>query len=230
MYDYQVLVIDSGSTDETVDLARQSGAEVVVRRWEGYGQQKNYAQSIAKNDWVLSLDADERATSELAREVAHFLRSRGTDEWAASFPRKNYFMGQWIRFGGWYPNRLIRLAHRKKGKWTTPHVHEELTIDDGKIVPLNSPIHHFSFSSLQDQVLTNLRFSSLGTEQLMAQGKKGGVFLLLIKPLGKWIETYIVKQGFRDGVYGFVISVNAAYSVFLKYAGLVLKQNEDSDR
>jgi hypothetical protein len=218
----EILVVDSGSTDRTTSLAKELGARVLFQSWLGYGQQKNYAQSQATYPWILNLDADEVVPPELAATLQNTLTdlAKGTVQARGfCFPRKTFYLGQWIQYGGWYPNILTRMAHRDYARWTEPHVHEELVVT-GPVICLTPPLHHYAFSSIQDQVLTNLRFSKLGAQDLIQLGQKPSLLRLLLKPIGKFIETYVLKRGFMDGLAGFIISVNAAHSMFLKYAYL----------
>ncbi len=218
----EVLLIDSGSTDRTVEIAKGLGAKVISNPWPGYGQQKNFAQQNAKNDWVLNIDADEVVSTDLAEEIQDTLAKISEGELHSQgfyFPRKTFYLGKWIRYGGWYPNYLVRFVNRNYARWTEPNVHEELKVS-GSIGGLKNPLHHYAFSSIQDQVLTNLRFSKLGSQDLNRKGQKASLFRLIIKPIGKFFETYFIKRGFLDGLPGFIISVNAAHSMFLKYAYL----------
>lgn len=227
----EVIVVDSGSSDRTREIAASRGAKVIVHPWQGYGQQKNFAQSQASFDWVLNIDADEVVSPELRDEIIRVLS--GLDQngkWDARIdgsrrphgfliPRKTFYLGRWIQHGGWYPNYLVRLANRKLARWTEPHVHEEWRVD-GDVGHLSSPLLHYAFLKIEDQILTNLRFSRLGSEDLKRKGKRHSLFKLIFKPIGKFIETFFLKCGFMDGLPGFIISVNAAHSMFLKYAYL----------
>ena len=228
----EVLVIDSGSTDKTIEIAKKSGARVLQHPWQGYGQQKNYAQQQTKYDWVLSLDADETVPAALAKEIQQVL---GTDQISSgaikgfSVPRRTYYLGHWIQHGGWYPNYLVRVADRRAARWSEPPVHESLIVT-GEVKMLENALDHFSFNCIYDQVVTNLNFSKLGSQELQRRGQSPSIFKLLFKPAGKFIETYFLKKGFLDGLPGLVISVNAAYSMFLKYAYLLegrIRKNAD---
>jgi glycosyltransferase involved in cell wall biosynthesis len=216
----EVVVVDSGSTDRTVEVAKNLGARVIERPWPGYGQQKNFAQSEAKHDWILSLDADEVVSPELAREIQDevaWASAANRDVRGFRLPRKTWYLGRWILHGGWYPNYLVRLADRRFAKWTEPHVHEALEVR-GQMKDLQNPLLHYTFRNIREQILTNLRYSRFGYEDLRASGRGASLVKLLLKPIGKFIETYLLKRGFLDGMPGFIISVNAAHSIFMKYA------------
>lgn len=221
------LVIDSGSTDRTVEIAREHGAHVIQNPWPGYGRQKNFAQDHAANEWILNLDADEEVSSDLHREIVGTLDGLDgldADRRVASgfeIPRRTWFLGRWILHGGWYPNHLVRLVDRRRGRWTEPQVHEAwkpFASGEASIARLTHPLLHYTFASIREQVLTNLRFSNLGFQELQRRGKRASLAKLVLKPIGKFLETYLVKRGFLDGLPGLIISVNAAHSMFLKYA------------
>jgi len=214
----EVVVVDSGSTDQTLEIARSLGARVIQNPWRGYGQQKNFAQSKVTHDWVLNLDADEAITPELALEIQNSLsKNEGKNIQGYLMPRLSFYLGRWIRHGGWYPNRSLRLYHRQHARWTEPDVHEECIVD-GAVEILSKDILHYPFRRIEDQIETNLKFSRLGAVRLSKSGKKKNLPLLILKPIGKFLETFIIKKGFLDGMVGFIISVNAAHSIFLKYA------------
>ncbi len=212
----EIIVVDSGSTDKTIPIAKAMGAKVFSRDWEGYGQQKNFAHAQATQEWVLNLDADEEVSPELFAELTTAVT--GTTAFAGYFiPRKTFFVGQWIKNGGWYPGYIKRLSKKGMSRWTEPAVHEDLQID-GPVGQFSGAILHHSFPSVESQVLTNLKYAKLGARDLARRNRPATVAHLLFKPWGKFISTYFLKSGFRDGLRGFLISVNAAYSIFLKYA------------
>jgi glycosyltransferase involved in cell wall biosynthesis len=226
----EIVVVDSGSTDGTVEICRERGARVIHNPWPGYGKQKNFAQKNATHDWVLNIDGDEQVTEALRSEIQGALESVGAGLSGASgfrFPRKNFYLGRWIRHGGWYPNYLTRLADRRKANWTEPHVHEALGVQ-GEVRTLSEALHNYSFPSIESQIHTNLKFARLGSDDLRRKGQKPSLPKLVLKPLGKFLETYILKRGFLDGLPGFIISINAAHSMFLKYAHLFEEGLSDS--
>jgi len=219
----EILLVDSGSNDNTVKIAEKYEARVLTNIWPGYGQQKNFAMTKAKHDWLLFVDADEEIDTELRKNIEELLKNPGEAQ-GAYMARKTFYLGRWIMHGGWYPNYLTRLAYRPHAKWTEPEVHERLEIA-GKTVKLKGELLHYSFSSVADQVLTNLRFASLGSKVARKRGERGTLLKIIFKPLGKFLETYFWKRGFLDGFPGFVISVNAAHSIFMKYVGLRCEEN-----
>lgn len=227
----EILVVDSGSTDHTLEIARNLGARILSNPWRGYGQQKNFAMKQAANDWVLNLDADEEVSPELAVEIQQVMeRDHGKNVSGYSVPRLSKYLGRWIKHGGWYPNRLVRVANRQQAAWTEPHVHEDLVVR-GTVLPLGYDLLHYPFRSVSDQIVTNLKYSRLGSDKLRKRGFRKSLAKLILKPIGKFLETYFLKKGCLDGIPGFIISVNAAHSIFLKYAYLfeeTSKKNENS--
>ena len=226
----EILIVDSGSTDRTLEIAHSAAVPAHVRvlhnPWQGYGQQKNFAQKNATHDWVFNLDADEEVSPLLKNEIETQLKAvenRKLNAQGFFLPRKTFYLGKWIKYGGWYPNHLIRIANRKSATWTEPHVHEELRVV-GPVVGLKNPLRHYAFASIHDQIITNLRFSRLGSEELKKAGQQPSLGRLLMKPVGKFLETYFIKRGFLDGLPGFIISINASHSMFLKYAYLSEEQ------
>jgi glycosyltransferase involved in cell wall biosynthesis len=215
----EVIVVDSNSTDKTPEIARRLGAKVFVEAWRGYRDQKNRAVELASNNWILSLDADEALSPEAAAEIQKALTSGKMDEVDGyEFPRLSYNMGRWIRHGGWYPDWQLRLFNRARAKWSEGHVHERVRAE--KVLRLKNPILHWPFANLKEQINTNNNYSSLGAQDLFDRGIRFSVFKMIFKAKSKFFETYILKRGFLDGFPGFVISVGAAYSVFLKFAKL----------
>lgn len=214
-----IVLVDSGSTDRTVETAKQYGVRVFTQSWKGYGPQKNFAQSQARHSWVLNVDADEVVTDALKKEIETRVLNATPSANGFSIARKSFYVGRWIRHGGWFPSRVVRLARKEKSKWSDPEVHEVLQVE-GPVEELKEPMFHYTFHSIEDQVKTNIRYAKQGSEQLQKKGRKPSVLLLLIKPVWKFMDTYFLKRGFLDGTRGLVISVNAAHSMFMKYAFL----------
>lgn len=215
-----VVVLDSGSQDATREIAAAAGARVFNEEWRGFRAQKQRATDLCQNDWILSLDADEALSPESAQEILALLESPTLDAFDGyEMPRLSWNLGRWIRHGGWYPDRQLRLFDRRRASWQGgEHVHERVSAQNVK--RLVYPLRHFPFETLSEQVSTNNRYSSLGADELRRRGKRFSYFKLVWKPVSKFLETYIIKCGFMDGTAGFVIGVSAAYSVFLKFAKL----------
>lgn len=214
--DEVVVVIDSGSTDQTEAICRRMGAQVILQDWLGFTDQKNFALDQTTGDWILSLDADEAVSPELAVEIRAAVAAAPAETTAMSLPRLSRYLGRWIRHGGWYPDRKVRLCRRGRARWQGGSLHETLAAD-GRIDRLGQPLHHYVYRDLADQVATINRFSGLGAEE---RGTKGGGDVLwgLIHAGGKFAECYLWKLGLLDGLAGLVIAVNSAFYVFLRHA------------
>ncbi len=213
----ECLIIDSGSTDQTLQIAEKMGAKTMQQAWMGFGPQKQYATDQAQFDWVLNIDADEAVSLELAQEI-HARFKTLDPKTGYLLPRKSFHFGKWIRYGGWYPDLQLRLYHKKNSKWSTAQIHEKVL--SAKTERLKSPLLHWVFKDLYHQVQTNNRYSTLQAEALFLDGKRASLFRMVIKPVSKFIECYFWKRGFCDGRAGFVIAIGAAYSVFLKWSKL----------
>ena len=230
----EVLVVDSGSQDATVSLAQQHGARVLQNTFEGYGQQKNFAQNAARHDWILNLDADEVVSEELREQIQKLLpllpKSNGPK--AYSFPRKTFYLNRWIRYGGWYPNLVTRFYNRQYCKWSEPQLHERLQVQ-GQTQTLSTPVHHYTFKNVEDQITTNLNYARRGAQDLIRKEVRPSLFKLWFKPFWKFLDSYFFKKGILDGIRGFIISINAAHSMFMKYAFLYetkfFPQNSDQN-
>lgn len=212
-----VVVVDSHSTDRTGEIAEKCGARVFQESWRGYGPQKSLATSLAKNSWILSLDADEALSPALADEIVQRFASLDAEA-GYLFPRRSFHLGRWIGHGGWYPDYQLRLFNKSQSNWNSAALHEKVEVK--RQLRMSHDLLHWVFDNLSDQVLTNDRYSTLGAQQWAQAGKTFSVFKLLTKPPTKFLECYLFKGGFRDGLPGFIIAVGAGYSIFLKIAKL----------
>lgn len=212
-----IVVVDSFSADRTVEIAEKCGARVFKEKWKGFGPQKAFATEQAKNPWIISLDADEALSPELAAEIVESF-SDLDPEAGYLFPRKSHHLGRWIEHGGWYPDYQLRLYNKTKSQWNSASLHEKVEVK--KILKMKRDLLHWVFDNLSDQVITNDRYSTLGAKQLAEAHERFSYLKMIFKPFGKFVETYFVKRGFQDGLPGFIISVGAAYSLFLKFAKL----------
>jgi glycosyltransferase involved in cell wall biosynthesis len=211
----EVIVIDSGSQDQTCRIASSLGARILQKKWAGYGPQKRWGSEQAQNDWILSLDADEVLSPSLAQEIQNRFASLNP-EVGYEMPRKSFHLGRWIEHGGWYPDYQLRLYNRRFSNWPESLIHER--VESKSVERLSSPIEHFVFESLAAQVVTNDRYSSLLAAKDFESGKRFSLLRLIFKPWSKFIECYFLKLGFLDGLAGFVIAVSAGYSIFLRNA------------
>jgi glycosyltransferase involved in cell wall biosynthesis len=211
----EVVIVDSGSQDQTVEIAKKLGAKVDHEKWLGFGPQKNLATQKASYDWILNLDADEALSPELCEEIQNVF-SKLNPLCAYSLPRRSFHLGRWIRFGGWYPDRQIRLYHRQHARWSEAQIHEK--VEAPQTAALQNDLLHWVFVDLANQVATNNRYSTLLAEQDFQKGKKFSLPKLILKPVSKFFECYFLKLGFLDGLPGFIIAVSAAYSIFLRWS------------
>ncbi|MEP6717087.1 MAG: glycosyltransferase family 2 protein [Terriglobia bacterium] len=212
----EILVIDSGSSDGTREVAARLGARVIVEPWRGYAAQKNFASECALHPWILSLDADEAVSEELEAEVLELRRS-GPQVNAYSMPRMAQYLGRWIRHSGWYPDRKVRLFERAHGQWVGRFVHESVRVA-GTTGALKGNLLHFTCDSLSAHMASVDRYTTLAAQELRADGTRVGVRRIAFDPAWTFVRTYLIQRGFLDGSQGFAIAWMAALYTFLKYA------------
>jgi len=214
----EIIVVDSLSTDLTYKIARRFTSKVYERKWTNYSEQKNYANGLAENPWILSLDADERLSPELREEIMALASGEPVCS-AYSMPRRVFYLGRWIKHSGWYPDRKIRLFRKSRARWVGDYVHEDLVVD-GEVRKLEGDILHFTYRNISDHLARINAFTDLGAQKLYAQKKKCGLRHLLLVPPGRFIKSYILRRGFLDGFAGLVIAVLNGYGIFVRYAKL----------
>jgi glycosyltransferase involved in cell wall biosynthesis len=214
----EIVVVDSESTDDTVAIARRFTPAVHVREWPGYVAQKNFAASTASHDWILSLDADERVTSELGEEIRAML-ANAPPHAAYRMPRVTWHLGRWIRTTDWYPDHQLRLYDRRAARWTGQFVHEAVTAN-GTIGTLQGELQHFPYRNIADHLETIDRYTTLAARQMRDGGRRAGLLQMAGHPPLAFLRNYLAHGGIRDGVPGFIISSLNAYYVFLKFAKL----------
>ena len=212
----EIVVVDSGSTDRTREIASSLGARVIQESWRGYAGQKNFASGCAGHDWILSIDADEAVSEELEAEILELKRD-GPKFDAYSFPRLAQYLGRWIRHGGWYPDRKIRLFHRSFGEWTGEYVHESVRTT-GNAGELQGKLLHFTCGSLSEHLRTLDRYTTLAAAEVRARNGTIPTHRLLIDPAWTVFRTYVIRRGFLDGPQGVAIAWMAGLYTFLKYA------------
>jgi glycosyltransferase involved in cell wall biosynthesis len=228
----ELIVVDSGSTDDTPKIAAECGARVITRSWPGFALQKQFATEQASNEWVLSLDADERVSEELKDSIAE-LRNRNTDQLAAGYllARRSCYMGRWIRGGGWYPDRQLRLYRKDSGSWQGLYVHESVKMNEGarvEILPgdiVHYPVPNASFHHR----MIGERYAPLAAQQMFEKGKRTSTFKIVTAGPAAFIRSLFLKAGFRDGLAGWSIASFAAHHAFLKHVMLwEIQKQEDS--
>ena len=212
----EILILDSGSTDRTVELAANLGARVIEAGWRGYAGQKNWAAEQAANDWILSLDADEALSEALEAEIWN-LKKSGPQCDAYTMPRLAQYLGRWILHSGWYPDRKVRLYNRHKATWVGDFVHESVQVK-GRVGHLQSNILHFTCDSLSEHLRTMDRYTTLAAEELVSRKVKVSTWKLILDPSWTFVRAYFLQLGFLDGVEGLIICYMAAFYTFVKYA------------
>ena len=213
----EVIVVDSGSTDRTTEVAASLGARVFTRAWTGYADQKNFAAESAVNDWILSLDADEELSEQLAEEISAMRHGPEAAVSGYRFPRRARYLGAWIRHSGWYPDAKVRLYDRRKARWVGDYVHESVRAD-GPVGMLRGDLLHHTCNDFSDHVQTVNRYTTLAARQLANEGRSAPFWRLVLGPPWAFVRSFIVKLGFLDGGRGFLIASMAAFYVFSKYA------------
>jgi glycosyltransferase involved in cell wall biosynthesis len=228
----EILLVDSESTDETVALASACGARVISRPWPGFAQQKQFAAEQATHEWVLSLDADERVSVELKKEIEG-LRQREEAQVADGYliPRRSFYMGRWIRGGGWYPDRQLRLFRRARGRWQGPHIHESVKMDTGATVDTlaGDLLHYPARDASYHHRMIGERYAPLAAQQMFEAGRRSSKFKIATAAPAAFTRSLILKAGWRDGLAGWSIAAFAAHHAFLKHLLLwEMQQKEDS--
>jgi glycosyltransferase involved in cell wall biosynthesis len=218
----EIIVVDSGSTDGTLEIAREFTPQVHVHAdWPGFGAQKNRALAYAGKDWVLSLDADERVTPELRAEIEAVLQNPRSDGY--EIPRLSNFCGRFMRHSGWYPDYVLRLFRRGKGKFSDALVHESVQMQGGT-ARLKQPLLHYTYRDFEDVLAKLNSYSSAASVMLQRRGKRGGLAQAVLHGLWAFIRTYLLRAGFLDGREGFMLAVMNAENSYYRYIKLWLKQ------
>ena len=213
----ETLVVDSGSRDDTVEIARARGARVIEQTWLGFGAQRRFAVAQAANDWVLCLDADEQLSPELADAIAEALRE--PDHGAFEMARRNRFLGRWLRHGEGYPDWTVRLFDRRHARWSDDVVHERVVVD-GPAGRLDGDLLHASAESIDDYLTKQNHYTTLQAEVMHARGERFSWIRLIGSPLARFIRFYLLRGGFLDGVAGLVHIAIGCFASFSKYAKL----------
>lgn len=219
----EIIVVDSGSTDATVEIARAKATRVIVREWPGYSAQKNFAADQASHDWVLSLDADERVTPALAEEVRSLLQREPAAR-GYRIKRVTFYLGRWIRTTDWYPDYQLRLYDRRAGRWNGLRIHESFRLSDGRPVLLSGEIEHYAYRDVSHHLKKIDAYTTLIAEQLHADGRRTSLPAMALHGQFAFFRNYVLRRGFMDGAPGLIVSALNSYYVFLKLAKLWERQ------
>ena len=214
----EIIVVDSHSEDDTVAIAKRYTTHVEIRDWAGYSAQKNFAATLASHDWILSVDADERVTPELAREIRD-LMARGPKARGYRISRVTYYLGRWLHSTDWYPDYQLRLYDRRCGSWNGRRVHESFELQ-GTPGVLRHHLQHYAYRDVSDHVTSIDHYTTLAAEQWMEEGRRTRFLELLVHPPVAFLRNYLLRRGFTDGAAGFLVSALNSYYVFMKLVKL----------
>ena len=214
----EIVVVDSGSTDDTVAIARRFTDRVVQREWLGHVEQKQVAVDLASHDWILSLDADEEVGPPL-RGLIEGLRQAGGQADAYTVCRRTFYLGRWINHSGWYPDRRIRLFDRRRARWGGRNPHDEV-ICDGTVAQLPGDLNHYSYRDLDHHLSRINEYTTIMAREHWERGKRATLADVVLRPPFAFVKKYLLQRGFLDGRHGFVVCALTAYYVFCKYAKL----------
>ncbi len=217
----EIIVVDSGSSDGTVEICRELGAQVFVHDWPGFGMQKNRALSCATNEWVFSIDADERVTPELRAAIGAVLARPDDDHIAYEISRLSSYCGRFMRHSGWYPDRIVRLFRRDAARFSDDLVHERLLVA-GKTGLLDGELLHYAFDDLEEVLHKVNRYSSAGAAMMQLRGRQVSLSGAVLRGLWSFIRTYFLRGGFLDGREGFMLAVSNAEGTYYRYLKLLL--------
>jgi glycosyltransferase involved in cell wall biosynthesis len=214
----EIIVVDSFSTDATVEICKKYTDNVTLREFKGHIDQKNHALSLTANDWVLSIDADEEVTAKLKENIIAVLKSDGVKD-AYKMPRRSFYLGRWVRFSGWYPDYNVRLVNKNKSKWGGIDPHDKMMVD-GECGTLKGDLLHYPYKDIAHHLDTINKYTSIAAGRLYEKGKTTSVLNIAVRPVFTFIKKFFLKLGFLDGVAGFVIAVSTAFYTFSKYLKL----------
>jgi glycosyltransferase involved in cell wall biosynthesis len=213
----EIVVVDSQSTDRTVELAKQCAQKIIVAEWQGYAAAKNTALEHATSEWILWLDADERVTHDLASEIQSIVCNSSELYDAYEVARRAYFIGKWIKHSGWYPGYVTRLFRKDHATFTSTRVHERIEIN-GSVGHLQNDLLHYTDTTIYHYLDKFNHYTTLAADDVKQNEKRFSVFDITLRPLYLFFKMYVLRLGFLDGKHGFVLALLSASYVFVKYA------------
>ena len=227
----EILVVDSESTDSTGKIAAQCGAQVIVKPWSGFAAQKQFAVDSASHDWIFSLDADERVSPELQASIAALQSNKAGLADGYRIARRAFYMGRWIRGGGWYPDYQLRLFNRTRGRWGDRVIHESVTMDQGaRVETLRGDLLHYSMRDTDHhRQMVAERYAPLGARQMLKDRKRTSRLWIALAGPAAFLRSFVLKGGFRDGRAGLTIANIAWHHAALKHTILYDLQNQHRD-
>src|SRR5574343_231081 len=220
-----IVIVDSGSRDDTLAIAAQAGARVLHQDWLGFGPQKQYAVDACRHDWVLCLDADERVSPELLASLKSALAS--PQQQAYRFARCTRFLGRYLKHGEGYPDWSLRFFDRRQARWSDDAVHEKV-VANGIVGTLQGDLLHDSAESLSSYLTKQNRYTSLAADMALAAGKRSSTGRIVFSPFIRFIKFYLIRQGFRDGLPGLIHIAIGCFNSFLKYAKMLERQRSEA--
>jgi len=212
----ELVVVDSFSQDGTYEICKQYTGKIFQKEWTGHRDQYQYAADLTTQDWIMFVDADEEISPELAEEIRTELDGKGKDLDGYFVYRRTYYLGRWIRYGGWYPDGEVRLYRREKGRWEGG-LHAKLAVA-GKVGTLKNQYLHYTYRDISDQIQTIDRYSKTAVKDMVDYSKPFRLVHLLFSPPFRFFRDYVLKLGLLDGIPGLIIAVSTAYYVFIKHA------------
>ncbi len=212
----ELVIVDSYSTDRTVEICRRFTSRLSQRKWTNHQDQYQYAADKTANRWVMFVDADEEVPPELAREIREELKA-SNGQWDGYIAhRRTYYLGRWIKYGGWYPDYEIRLYDRNRGRWEGG-LHAKVRLQ-GRVKTLKNRYYHYTYRDISDQIKTIDKYSQVAVDDMLQEGKGFNVVHMVLNPPFRFIKEYVFKRGFLDGIPGLIIAVSTFYYTFIKHA------------
>ncbi|MEW6416971.1 MAG: glycosyltransferase family 2 protein [Nitrospirota bacterium] len=213
----EIVIVDAFSTDNTLNISKEYTDKIYQAKWQGYAKQKQMAIEHAKGPWVFILDSDEKFTGTLREEITYAVNNEVYSGFYV--PRKNFFLGKWIRHGGWWPDYTLRLFLKNKATMENRRVHEKVVVD-GKVGYLRSPLEHYTYNTVSDYIKKMDIYSTLSAEELKEKGIRPGIIKMVLHPLFTFLKMFFLRFGFMDGIHGLILAILYSYYTFLKYLKL----------